>query len=137
SIGTNAKLVRVESSWIRDVAKIQSASTILVHNKVVAEQSTFTVQRGESDSRIAQGLSLTEHLSLHEEYIEVAVIIVVHQRNTPRQHLGVIQSARHPVEIGELQVALDRSVDEPFAGGAVCAACGGARRRTGRARRRI
>jgi len=128
--------MRVDSALLGDVREMQRARAIRIQNEVVPEQARFERQRGGLDGRIAQRLSFAEHLSLHEEDVEVAIVVVVQQRHTRRQHLGIIEFAGHSVEIAEPQAALGRPIDEPLAD-AVRAACGGARRRRGLARRRI
>ena len=45
-------------------------------------------------ARLAERLSSAEHLSLHEEDVEIAVVVVVEQRDARRHDLGMIELAR-------------------------------------------
>ena len=133
---THAVPAGIDSALFGDVGEIERARSVRVHHQVISEQAPFEGHRGGWDGRLAQCLSLAEHLSLHEEDIEVAIIVVVQERNPARQHLGKIEFAGHPVEIGERQAALVRPVDKPLAARGVRAACS-ARCRRARVRRRV
>ena len=134
---THAVPVRVDAALPGDVCEVQRTRPVRFHDEVIPEQPPPERQRNRWDGCIAQRPSFAEHPSLHEEDIEVAVVVVVEQGNPARQHLGIVEFAGHPVEIGEHQAAVVRSVHEPLTACAVHAACRSARCFRGRVWRRI
>ena len=60
-----------------------------------------------------------EHAALHQVDVEVAVVVVVEQRDARRHDLGLVEPAGHPVDVDEVEAARRGPVDEPlrFAGG--------------------
>ena len=58
----------------------------------------------------------SEHLPLNEVHVEVAVVVVVEQRDARRDDLGVVEPPGHAVDMDEVETGLLRPIDEPGAG---------------------
>ena len=54
-----------------------------------------------------------EHPSLWHEHVEVAVVVVVEERNAGRHHLGIQEVAGHPVEVRHPQPTRFGGIGEP------------------------
>src|SRR5207247_6588583 len=76
---------------------------------------------------MAESLSLAQHLSLHEIDVEVAVIVVVQQPDTAREHFGKIVRSCHVVEVHEMKAGLFGQVREPIVSAPRSGTCGLAR----------
>src|SRR6185369_5273992 len=55
----------------------------------------------------------------YDEDVEVAVVVVVEQRDARRHDLRVVELAGHPVEMHEVEAALLRAFSEEFGRGRV------------------
>ena len=66
---------------------------------------------------VAERLARAEHLSLNEVHVQVAVVVVVEQRHARAENLGHVESARHAVEMPEVETRVVGTVREPFSVG--------------------
>ena len=56
-----------------------------------------------------------ERLALHEIHVEVAVLVVVEERDAGADHLGHVELARHAVDVDEVEAGVRGAIDEPVA----------------------
>ena len=85
--------------------------------QIVAEQASLQRQRvpGRRNRGLAHRPLRGKHPPLREIDVEVAVVVVVEERNAAREHLGEVELARHAVEVGKGQTGLGGAIDEPVA----------------------
>ena len=89
-----------------------------MHLEVVPIQAIRQWQRClRRNQGVVQRLAQTEHPSLREVEVEVAVVVEVEHRDTGPDHLSEIVLARHPVEVHEVDAHRFGSVAEPLLGG--------------------
>ncbi len=83
--------------------------------QIVAIEPAFERQgTSRRHERLTERLSGSEHLTLHEEHVEVAVVVVVEQADARRHDLGVVELAGHAVEVHEVQAGIGCPIREPF-----------------------
>ena len=111
--------MRVYAARFGDVREMQHARPVGQHAQIVPVKAPLERQRGRLDRRLAQRLPFAQHLPLDDVHVEVAVVVVVQQRDARRQHLRKIEFSRHPVEVGEPQAGLLGPIDEPIDGIAI------------------
>ena len=66
---------------------------------------------------VGQRLAPTNHLSLYQVDVEVAVVVVVEQRHAGTHHFLEVIPARHAVEVHEIEADGLCAVGEPFLSG--------------------
>src|SRR6266566_3549142 len=81
--------------------------------KVISEQVSLE-HALRSDVCLAHE-AVSQRLSLNDEHIEVAVVVVVQQADAWRHELGIEHRARHAVEVHEVEAGLCSPIDEPLA----------------------
>ena len=69
-----------------------------------------------------------ERAALHQEDIQVSVVVVVEQRDARSTDLGLIEPAGHAVDVHEGETGRFGTVDEPLGcslwrGGGMCCGC--------------
>src|SRR5439155_7575664 len=108
--------VRHDPAGLRDVGKAERARTVRVNLEVIAVQSTL--QRALRWGQRFADRPLPEHLSLRHEHIEIAVAVVVEQRDAGRYDFGKIESTGDAVEGDEIEARFAGAVGEPLLRGA-------------------
>src|SRR4029453_8358454 len=103
-----------QAARLGDVGESQRACAISPNFQVVPEQSSF---RGPPvfwwEECLSESLSCTEHSTLREKDIKIAVIVVIEQRHSGAHVLGVVKTTGHSVEVHEIQPRLSSRIDEP------------------------
>ena len=119
---------RPEACALRDVGESQEPRAVGADLEVVAVEAAGERQRMLGlEHRVLEPISL-EQRALAEVDVEIAVAVVVEDRDAPAQHLGEVELAHHAVEMDEVEAGLLRHLAEDrlrIAGG---------RRRAGRGR---
>ena len=110
---------RVDAALLRDVREPRDADSIGLQEEIVAVQAPRGRQRSlRREQGLIGRLVRSEHLSLDEVDVEVAVVVVVEQPGPRRHDLGNVERARRAVEVDEVEAARNRGVDEPVGCGA-------------------
>ena len=94
---------------VKRSARVPSAPLQIVAEQPAAQQRRIARREPRGAERL-----VSQHPSLNDEDVEVAVVVVVEQRDARRHDLRVEQLARHAVEVNEVQTRLRRQVDEPW-----------------------
>ena len=93
-----------------DVGEMQRARAVGVHGEVVSKEPAA---RTSGFGLRGSGSDVQERTALHQEDIEIAVVVVVDHGRARRDDLGVIELALHAVHVPELQSAFFGAIDEP------------------------
>ena len=101
---------RNNSAFVGDVREGQRGPPRRIHRQIVAEQSIPGCRiRPRRERRVA-----AERVSLDEIDVEIAVVVVVQQRSAGTHDLRLIEAARHPVEVNEVEASDRGDVLEPL-----------------------
>ena len=104
---------RVDPAPGGHVGESQRAAAVGVNLQIVPKQAA-SQRRGitRREQRIGERL-FSQHLSLDDEDVEVAVVVVVEERDAGRHDFGVIELAGHAVEMREGQPGWRSGVGKP------------------------
>ena len=111
--GAHAVGPEIDAAFIGDVGEMKRARAIFVEDEIVAKQAIFqrTLRREQSIGDRPVG---AKHLSLGHVYVEIAVVVVIDQRDAGRHDLGVVELARHAVEVHEVESRRLGPLAKPF-----------------------
>ena len=82
-----------------------------IDDEIVAKESIL--QRPAFPGFVEQVGIGSERLALRDVHVEVAVVVVIEQRDTRRHDLRIVIMSGHPVEMGEGEACFRSAVDEP------------------------
>ena len=102
----------IDPALLGDVGEVQRPRAVGVHDQVVPEQAILE-RRVRLEHRLAERLA-AQHLSLHEVDVEVAVVIVIEQRDAGRHDFRIVELARHAVEVHEVEAGRFGAFSEPL-----------------------
>jgi hypothetical protein len=83
------------------VGEFERATSVSMPDGVVAVEPPAQETFGPKDG-LAPIIVRAQHASLNKEYIQIAVIVVIEQRDARPDHLRVIVLARHAVEMDKV-----------------------------------
>ena len=102
---------RMNAARCGDVGEMERPRAIRLDFEIVAIQPVAE----RSGRRRNQGRAVAEHFALHEIDIEIAVVVVIEQRDARRHDFRLIELAGHAVEVHEVETDLVRAIGKPFA----------------------
>ena len=106
----HAVAVGRQSTLRRDIGEMHGARPIRVHHEVVPIEPI----RQRAFRRSEQRRPGPEQSALHEIDVEVAVVVVIEQRDAGPHDLGLIELPGHAVEVDEVDPRRRRLIDEPL-----------------------
>jgi len=97
------------------IGEVQLARSVGSNREIVAIQPAAKRLRARGNDRLIDGLARSQHLALREVDVEIAVVVVVEQRDAAAHHFREIEIAGHAVEVGEVEAGCGGAIDEPVA----------------------
>ena len=87
-----AVLTRIDAALVGHVREVERPRAVRTHLQVVAKQTSAKRQRSRRrrHQRVGQRFARPEHLALHDEHVEIAVVVEVEERDAGRQDLRVV-----------------------------------------------
>ena len=95
------------------IGEVQRARAVRVDLQIISEQPAAQHRAITGRKQRAIDRLGSEHLSLDDEHVQIAVVVIIEQRHAWRHDLRVVELARHAVEVREHQPGLRSDVSKP------------------------
>ena len=102
----------VDAALRGDVGEVQPPGAIGLDAQIVPVEP---IRQRRAAAR--GGRRRAERLTLHQIHVQVAVLVVVEERDAGRQHLGHVELTRHAVDVDEVEAGFPGAIHEPVRSG--------------------
>ncbi len=108
----HAERCHVDPAWPTHIREVQRSLPVGAHDQIISKK-TIPEWTSRRIGRVLERL-LAEHRTLNQVHIEVAVVVVIEQRDAGRHDLRVVLFAGHAVEVDEVEADLRGAFGEPL-----------------------